>query len=67
MDYVAGRGRKMIVFRRDDRLEIRNLWYDHTDAELAALLGHFGIAAPEPVPHSPGCACQDCQAKRAKV
>ena len=38
MDYVRGRSCKMVVFRHGDKLEIRDAWFDHTDAALNALL-----------------------------
>ena len=38
MDYVKGRSIKMDVRKEDDRLFIKNRWYDHSDGELRELL-----------------------------
>lgn len=46
MDYVHGRACKMTVFREDEKYYIRDAWYDHTSAALAALLKEFGIDLP---------------------
>lgn len=47
MDYVKGRACKMSVFREDGKYYIRDAWYDHTSAALAALLKEFGIDLPK--------------------
>jgi hypothetical protein len=44
MDYVLGRCCKMVVWRRKDRLFIRDDWYDHSPDELAQLLNRVGRA-----------------------
>jgi hypothetical protein len=44
MDYVLGRCCKMVVWRRQDRLYIRDDWYDHSPDELAQLLNRVGRA-----------------------
>lgn len=67
MDYVAGRGCKMTVFRNLGQLEIRDAWYDHTDSDLTTLLAAFGIGRGKPGEHGISCECRDCSAKRATV
>jgi hypothetical protein len=65
MDYVHGRACKMNVFRNaTGGLEIREAWYDHTDAQLAELLGRFGIPVPVKAEHSMSCECDDCKKSR---
>jgi hypothetical protein len=34
MDYVNGRACKMVVFRKKERLEIGDQWFDHSNADL---------------------------------
>lgn len=51
MDYVHGRGCKMSVWRKLNRLEIDDAWYDHTDAQLQELLAHVGVAAKTGTEH----------------
>jgi hypothetical protein len=47
MDYVHGRACKMTVFRdEDDKLYVREMWYDHTRDDLKELLAAFGIELP---------------------
>jgi len=64
MDYVRGRACKFVVLKNEDRLEIRDTWYDHTDKQFAELLNHFGLKKPEPIEHGTVCNCADCQAMR---
>ncbi len=47
MDYVKGRACKMVVWRKDGELVIRDDWYDHSRYQLAKLLEQFGIELPE--------------------
>lgn len=42
MDYVLGRAVKMTVIRMDDKLFIAPRWFDHSDADLQALLTRIG-------------------------
>lgn len=44
MDYVLGRCCKMVVWRRKDRLFIRDDWYDHSADDLQQLLQKVGRA-----------------------
>ena len=64
MDYVHGRGCKMIVFREEGRLEIKDSWYDHTDGDLQNLLAAFVKNKAASAEHGMSCACADCIAKR---
>jgi len=43
LDYVHGRAVKMVVWREDTRLFIRNEWFDHSRALLAAALTACGL------------------------
>ncbi len=43
MDYIYGRQCKFHVFEVDDKLFIRDQWYDHTPAQLQELLSLVGI------------------------
>ena len=43
MDYVKGRSCKMVVFKKDDRIFIRDAWYDHSDNQLSELISSIGI------------------------
>lgn len=65
LDYVKGRGCKLVVFRRGDRLEMNDAWYDHTAEQLAALLK---VVKPEAVvpdaPHGVSCECNTCNLMR---
>lgn len=45
MDYVHGRAVKMVVFKKDDRLEIRDSWFDHSDSQLRQLLQAVQVCA----------------------
>jgi len=38
MDYVNGRACKMMVYRHGDKLEIQDVWFDHSTAQLDELL-----------------------------
>ncbi len=38
MDIVNGRSCKMMVFRKDDRLEIQDMWHEHSTEQLNELL-----------------------------
>lgn len=42
MDYVMGRAVKLVVFRKGDKLEIRDEWFDHSPDQLAELLKRIG-------------------------
>lgn len=68
MDYVKGRACKMNV-RRDENggLWIQKSWYDHTDHQLAELLEHFALSAPDPTKHGAACECANCMMKRQHV
>lgn len=67
MDYVRGRGCKMSVYRQlDGSLSIRIPWYDHTDEQLADLLGTFGIEPSNGIAHSPSCCCTVCDPNKIK-
>jgi hypothetical protein len=47
MDYVHGRGCKFEVYRdQAGRLFICNDWFDHTSADLLALLEKLGVEQP---------------------
>jgi len=61
MDYVSGRACKMTVIKRNDKLEIGDSWYDHTDSQFKELLDTFGIAAPSLRLHNRCCNCADCR------
>lgn len=62
MDYVKGRGCKMVVRREEDgKLSIANTWYDHTNTQLKELLKFCGVESPKPSDHSISCNCEDCQ------
>jgi hypothetical protein len=61
MDYVKGRCCKMFVRRDGDRLGIDVSWYDHTNEQLATLLGRFNIAIPAVESHGNSCECNDCK------
>jgi len=69
LDYVKGRGVKLVVFRRDGRLEIQDAWYDHTTAQLTALLACVRPAAVTPevgtAAHSLSCECSVCDRRRS--
>ena len=61
MDYVHGRACKVCVFRDlKDTLTIGDQWYDHTDAQLAALLQSLNLPVPLPTTHNLSCNCPDC-------
>lgn len=67
MDYVKGRACKMIVFRENGKLFIRNSWYDHTDDQLRELLlatlpKDIGFPAGAiDKEHGVACNCGDCR------
>ncbi len=68
MDYVDGRACKMIVFKENDKLYIRNSWYDHMDEQLRELLIST-LPDYKKLPeiceeHGIACNCLDCQLKR---
>ena len=42
MDYVKGRSCKFNVYKRDGRLLIHDVWYDHSDSDLKELLKRIG-------------------------
>ncbi len=68
MDYVDGRACKMIVFKENDKLYIRNSWYDHMDEQLRELLISILPEYTE-LPkineeHGISCNCLDCQLKK---
>ena len=60
MDYVKGRACKMIVWRNEDKLEIRDDWYDHTDENFKKLLDTFNITHTLNQKHGIACNCSDC-------
>lgn len=64
MDYVHGRGCKMVVIRENDNLFIRPAWYDHTQQDLNELLNEFNIEGAKEAQHAIACECNDCLAKR---
>lgn len=43
MDYVHGRACKMRVWRKGNRLEINDRWFDHSAADLTDLLRRLNI------------------------
>ena len=63
MDYVKGRGCKMVVWENDGKLGIRDSWYDHTDEQFRTLLNQFNIIVV-PGEHGVACECDDCRRKR---
>ena len=68
MDYIKGRACKMIVFKENDKLYIRNSWYDHMDEQLRELLISILPEYTE-LPkineeHGISCNCLDCQLKK---
>lgn len=65
MDYVHGRACKMVVRRDEEKLFIHDVWYDHTNLQLAQLLAEFNLALPVVGEHSISCCCQDCELKRS--
>lgn len=64
MDYVSGRCCKMVVFRNDKGLFIREDWFDHTDTQLKSLLSGLGVECSGGEEHSIACHCNDCQKVR---
>lgn len=64
LDYVKGRACKMIVFKENDKLYIRDSWYDHTNTQLQLLLEHFNIKLNQTIEHGIACNCSDCQYTR---
>ena len=64
LDYVGGRACKMHVFKKGDRLEITDRWYDHTNEQLSQLLEHVGRKYVSERSHTPACGCDDCEAER---
>jgi hypothetical protein len=67
MDYVDGRACKMVVWRKDDKLEMRDAWYDHSDEQLKQLLAAFNINLETQSAHSGACNCPDCRNKQARA
>lgn len=65
MDYVKGRACKMTVWQKDEKLEIHDDWFDHTDRIFDQLLSNFGIKRNLEVKHGMVCNCLDCQSLRA--
>lgn len=62
LDYVNGRSCKMTIFKtEDEKLWIRNPWFDHTDNLLEMLLSGFNIKLEKRNVHSPACVCIDCE------
>lgn len=44
MDYVNGRACKFGVFKMDERLYIKDRWFDHTKEQLAELCRRCGVS-----------------------
>lgn len=44
MDYVNGRCCKMMVYRKGDKLEIQDVWFDHSTDQLDELLRRCDIS-----------------------
>lgn len=69
MDYIRGRACKMHTSIKDGVIVIGDKWYDHTDAQLAELLGHIGLVSTSgtlPDEHGVACNCDDCRVKKGK-
>jgi hypothetical protein len=64
MDYVDGRACKITVFRKGDKLEICDSWYDHTDEQLKKLLEAFDIKFEAASEHGCACNCAKCRVER---
>lgn len=47
MDYVNGRACKFDVYNMEDRLYIKDRWYDHTKEQLAELCRRCGVPEQE--------------------
>lgn len=43
MDYVKGRSVKLTVFQQDDKLYVRNDWFDHSEDQLKELLRYLNV------------------------
>jgi hypothetical protein len=67
MDYVDGRACKMVVFRNEKNLEIRDAWYDHSDERFKQLLAAFNINLKTQSAHGVACNCPDCRSKQARA
>ncbi len=67
MDYVRRRACKMTVWKKGDKLEIADRWYDHTNRIFKRLLEFFGIEQPEAIKHNIACNCIDCQSARTTI
>lgn len=69
MDYIKGRACKMYTSIKDGVIVIGDKWYDHTDAQLAELLGHIGLVSASgtlPDEHGISCNCDDCRVKKGR-
>lgn len=67
MDYVNGRCCKFGVWQDGDTLTIRSPWFDHSAAQLTALLARVGVTAAAGVTvaeHNPSCECGACPTTR---
>ena len=63
MDYVHGRACKFYVRKNNEKLEVKDSWYDHTDEQFKDLLSRHNIKIEQTHNHGISCACSDCKAK----
>ena len=64
MDYVRGRAVKLTVIRKDKKLFLEDLWYDHTDRQYKELLSAIDVKVNEFGEHNISCNCNKCREER---
>ena len=66
LDYVNGRACKMTVVKKEDKLFIDDVWFDHTDNQLKELLLRHNIQIEKTHDHACSCECDNCKSIKLK-